>query len=589
MAGNNFTLPKGPALGNVPTPDQYLRIKQNIDKLYQNLGTVAAMTGAQPLTPAQLFQVQQALQANSPTALNLTALPGLLLQPQDASIPVVTTLPGTAIDGQLAIYRGVIWRFTAIPRGWTKISTILLLDYEYNLRNYPAANYAPGVIFVGISTGVIFIEEDNPNPSWVPVVSETVAYPHVDRVSTGTLTTSANNNGSPATLTLGSSFRPEMAGQQISIDGNLYPIAAYVSTSVVTLGVNAGNHNNANFVFEFPSVNYPGGALFYETDRRLFYYCGDASGSATVSGNNLVWSTGVLFDPYWTSIVLNGLNFNIVSVAANRVAMTIAGPANNGNFVPFSVTRGAWYYATGIFSGNNADQPTLVDPNDDGMWFWNSDLTVMRQATRQFGAIDFAYRSGVYSAPLASIPGNLSMGGDLNFRFYASDYNHSYIWGGVAGWNFTDGSASNYMQMGGANAPYGGLWAPCDGNVTIVALPNGGTANFTTPVMANGSYPVAGPYTGNQQNATSPGWGAGAKTDDESLHTHGLNTANAVTAITFNPGNSNASLNFNTGVFTTSSVTGPGSAHNHNLGSANATFTGPGNEQRVAFSFWWRR
>lgn len=67
-------VPRGPALANQPAPDHYLRIKQNIQQLYDTLDNFAPQIGPQSLNSEQLSQIQKALQAGGSNPLNLTSL-----------------------------------------------------------------------------------------------------------------------------------------------------------------------------------------------------------------------------------------------------------------------------------------------------------------------------------------------------------------------------------------------------------------------------------------------------------------------------------------------------------------------------------
>ena len=560
----------GPALGNVPTQDSYLRIKQNIEGLHAHINSLYLDSKlSKALTPDQLQQIQNALQAGGPNVLNLTALPGILLQPQAATIPEVTKLPTTGKDGQVLIYRKVIWRFYAKTHSWSPVSTILLLDYSYNLGNYLASSYSPGVLFLATNTGTLYVEQDLiiggvSTPTWVPQLSETVVRAHADRYSTGTLNTTANNNGSPAVWASGEHFRSSMVGQQIWISGNLYPVASYSNNNSITLSANLGVLTGANYVFEYPSINYPEGGLFIETDRNVEYYVGNANGSVNVTGNNVAWVSGPKFNVYWKSIVINNNNFNIASSVVGGTSLVVTSPPGNANGIGYSVPRGAWFYATGMYTNG-----------------------------------------------LASIPADLDVT-DANYCFGSNDYNHSYIWNGTA-WNFSPGDPGSAFIVGSVSPPLGGPWALCDGSTTVCATGNGSTtsvitANLTGDVFLKGGTP------GNVQPANAATWDANSTTDsqnlntaNESSHTHALSGSGGlvVDSISFNPGNSNASLNFTTGsvVASIDPTTGPGSPHNHainpnphshNLSNNNAKLNAPSENNgglplRIALSWYMRR
>jgi hypothetical protein len=567
----------GPALGNVPTPDSYLRVKQNIEGIQAQLENAIKEGGKGPLTLDQLKQVQEALQANGPNPLNLTALPGVLLQPQKASIPSVTTLPTQGSDGQAVLYRHVIWRFSGTTRAWSPASTILLLDYEYNLSNYAASDYAPGVMFVGSNTGVMFIEQDLVingvvTPTWVPEYSSMVCLPHVDRQSSGTVDTSGSNNSYAVAYSSGTGFRSEMLGQQIWIAGNLYPVVSYNNSSLLGVSGNVGNLTGASYYFSYPSINYPKGALFYETDRTVLYRAEDASGNVSVSGGNSVaWTSGVPFDPYWTSILIGNNNYAIATVAANKTQLTLATTAPNGG-AGYSVPRGAWFYTSGIYSNNNASIPVDLDLSTDlGFYFYNTDYRIMTQLQSNSGVPYFGYRWGIREATLSQIPLTLNVL-DAGYQFYASDYKHAYEWNGT-GWGFSPmDSGSAYIVAGGPLAFPGGNWAICDGSTVAVAIANGTTANVITPNLTGDIFLKGGTYTGNRQAATVAKWANNASTDgvnlsvsgntgstalatgNENLHTHNIQVINY-----------NVAAGVDHTVSLVNAVTDPGTPHNHSI------------------------
>lgn len=544
----------GPALGNVPTPDSYLRLKQNIDGLQTKLGEVQLLASTpRPFTPDQLTQLQHAIQAGGPNPLNLTALPGILLQTQPANVTEVTALPaiGSSSDGELVLYRKVLWRFSGKTRKWSPVSTIVIVDYSYNLTNYPPSQYAPGVVFVSLDSGVVFVEEDLisagiTTPTWVPLITGSIAFPHAARRSSGTLNTTGNSNGSPATWASGDHFLPSMAGQQIWISGNLYPVVLYSNNNAITLGSNLGGLSGAAYIFEYASVNYPAGTIFIETDRNVEYYAGNATGVVNVSGNNVSWVSGQKFDVYWRSLVIGNNAVAVSSVASNRTALVTSAPAGNGNNQGLAVASGAWFYATGQYTNN-----------------------------------------------LNGIPADLESA-DANYSFGATDYNHSYKWNGN-NWNFSPGEAGSAYVIAGSALPFGGPWGLCDGSSYVVAQDNAtltsvATANLTNNVFIRGGNPSS------PQGATAPTWTAGAKTDDITHnhtysgvtsivgdHTHVVN-ANT-TIINYTPGNGSNLAPASTVASPTDPAGSHGHSysgitdnetHSHNLSNNNALMNPPG-------------
>jgi len=155
----------GPALGNVETPDAYIRIKQNITGIQDKLSELEGQAGA-PLTQEQLRQINSALQAKGSVPLVVTLLNGKLLQPQNAAAPVVPNLPSGGSDGQLIIFRNTIYRFVAPTNRYVPASSLILIDAFTNIGTYPANSYAPGTIFYATDTKVSYIEQDVPTATW---------------------------------------------------------------------------------------------------------------------------------------------------------------------------------------------------------------------------------------------------------------------------------------------------------------------------------------------------------------------------------------------------------------------------------------
>lgn len=124
----------GPPLGNVATPDAYLRIKQNIDGIVTELASVKDLASASnPLTAAQLDQLQKELQAGGKNPLNLTALPGVLLQAQ----PIIEGTHANRLTKPASNY--------AIGTGFLETDTDLLYEVQNvnNARTWVAVGAGP--------------------------------------------------------------------------------------------------------------------------------------------------------------------------------------------------------------------------------------------------------------------------------------------------------------------------------------------------------------------------------------------------------------------------------------------------------------
>jgi hypothetical protein len=94
------------AMGNVPNPDWYLRIKNNLESLTERISDVSEMIpSSTTLSDEQLEQVRNELQAGGNQVLNVTALPGILQNTQPFSVAFgthaqrLTTLPGKLKGG----------------------------------------------------------------------------------------------------------------------------------------------------------------------------------------------------------------------------------------------------------------------------------------------------------------------------------------------------------------------------------------------------------------------------------------------------------------------------------------------------------
>lgn len=74
------------AMGNVPNPDWYLRVKNNLEGLATRIGDAFEAIPSPTLSDEQLEQVRQSLQAGGSKVLNVTALPGILQSAQSSTV-----------------------------------------------------------------------------------------------------------------------------------------------------------------------------------------------------------------------------------------------------------------------------------------------------------------------------------------------------------------------------------------------------------------------------------------------------------------------------------------------------------------------
>lgn len=215
--------------------------------------------------------------------------------------------------------------------------------------------------------------------------------------------------------------------------------------------------------------------------------------------------------------------------------------------------------------------------------------------------------SGIIYGNQNQIPNNFTIN-EAGVIFGVLDYGHQLVWNGTA-WNFSPGDpGSKYFVDTPGTRPNGpvGAWALCDGTAVNILQNDGTLALFTTPncTTVGGEktiVEVGSAYTGTPVAAQVPTWQAGAKTDDESAHTHPVPPESF--SITIGGGNiesGSSGLIFSVaspGTYTGSSAgttTGPGSPHSHPLSNTNARLNAPseangGLGRRIVFTRYVRR
>jgi hypothetical protein len=178
----------------------------------------------------------------------------------------------------------------------------------------------------------------------------------------------------------------------------------------------------------------------------------------------------------------------------------------------------------------------------------------------------WTYMAGAMTvATLADLPTGLGPA-DEGLIVYELEYFHAYQWDGSA-WRFLPGDpGAGYIVATASGAPVGGLWALCDGSVVDVSQGDGTIAATSTPNLVSsgfgGNPPLLGGGGSGFQAASVPEWQTGAKTDDESAHTHNVTATVEVES--------------GTGAFPAATgATSAGTAHSHNLSDANAKLKAP--------------
>ena len=152
----NSYLPRLPGVGpevQRVVQDLWTAVRDSVTQT-QNLINRPSWTKLQLDAQYSPAVVGKALAYGGAQQLNVNGLPGLLLQPQTALITTLTTAPpntpgasplnqtGTLItvNGQLMVYSGTAW----VP---LVVIGSVIQDTHANRVNYPAANYALGVLY----------------------------------------------------------------------------------------------------------------------------------------------------------------------------------------------------------------------------------------------------------------------------------------------------------------------------------------------------------------------------------------------------------------------------------------------------------
>ena len=223
--------------------------------------------------------------------------------------------------------------------------------------------------------------------------------------------------------------------------------------------------------------------------------------------------------------------------------------------------------------------------------------TLSRTFKTVFSTGEFTYK--IRRDTLANIPVGLTAN-DVDFMFFATDYQHLYRWNGT-GWEFGPGDPGSGWIAGNGGIQ-GGLWALCDGSNVTIALSNGSTTTVTTQDLT-GDVHIQGASSGSAVRvATRVKWDAAAKTDDESSHYHNVNPPNTTstaslltTTVTSSGATTVSSSNHTHDVDIAPFDSAGGSAHSHTLTDAVAKSKLPdetdlsGLPKRIAVAWYIRR
>src|SRR5262249_35869414 len=120
----------------------------------------------------------------------------------------------------------------------------------------------------------------------------------------------------------------------------------------------------------YPAANFPG-ALFYETDRKLFYLSQIVSsfGAVSTAGVAVTWVAGSFFLPEFAgqAITINGVNYTVATVTGptSLVLATSAGTQFGVTYSQSGVT--AWTPVAGEFEVTQASLPGDLGTADQGL------------------------------------------------------------------------------------------------------------------------------------------------------------------------------------------------------------------------------
>lgn len=242
-----------------------------------------------------------------------------------------------------------------------------------------------------------------------------------------------------------------------------YPIALFVETDTLLTLQSTGTEwvtisgfisdTHANRLANWPSVEFSVGTQFYETDRTVYYEVKDATGTITVAGGvNVTWTAGDHFVnsapgfvaaqwPAATSMVITGVAYPILTTNS-ATSVTLATAAVNGAGQSYSVASGRWVYRSGQYSAALASLPTDIGENE----------TTLVSTKVAFG-----------------------------FLFYENAaYAHQLQWN-VSAWQrgpWDEEHSDTFHSFGAAPTDIG--WQNCDGTVGVTFLKYDGTTGTRT-------------------------------------------------------------------------------------------------------------
>jgi len=410
----------------------------------------------------------------------------------------------------------------------------------------------------------------------------------------------------------GNDFEERWVGYRINLDGIIYTIA-FVDYTLQVMYLEEITPNAVGidwWLIQLSSVLYRNGVTLYETDRKITYVAGNATGlldTATITGvvdTNLVGVTRIGGDPFqtngtWTGlpIVIDGSNYvidtvididNLVLTASAGIAVGVAYSMPTVFEVTFLADADpGWVVGTEIIiDGSDCVISGMVSLTS-GFVIGSVSIGAALPYVVPSGA--WIYQTGIYCDDWIDMPTDLGVY-DGGFLFTSLDYCHTHRWTGAT-WTFAVGDSGSGYIVDALAPPNGGVtaWQACDGSAVDVMLGDGTTVLVTTPSW-NGSNAfeqatgtnLPGVYT----NPIRAKWETGARTDDNNTgHTHEVSHGSV--EVQSGTGSDVGSEGDNN--------TGPESnTHYHELTDANAQLQEPGEvggsvPARMAFEKYLRR
>lgn len=205
----------------------------------------------------------------------------------------------------------------------------------------------------------------------------------------------------------------------------------------------------------------------------------------------------------------------------------------NGQIYRFdqSSEPGQWSpIGTVLYQGTHADRIASYPATNYsvGTLFFEIDRTVYYIVLDYSGSKKWWFFTGKFRSLLSFLPTDLGPE-DIEFRFYAIDYRHSWRWGSTI-WTYDRDNGDRQSGEFATFASDPGIgWALCDGSIVTTSLDDGTTTSFTTPDLTGDIAILGGSYDAVRRPAARAKWEATAKTETKA-HEHPFGPFDVVSA-----------------------------------------------------------